>query len=65
MLATGNKLTAHGGTEPAYAVTMLDDDYIDPLFMADRRVDGGGGDQRARRCRDDDRRDGHTAHALP
>ena len=32
--ATGNKLTAHGGTEPMVPVTMLDDDYIDPLFMA-------------------------------
>ena len=34
VFATGNQLTTHGGSEPAVAVTMLDDDYIDPLFMA-------------------------------
>ena len=63
--ATGNKLIAHRSTEPAYAVTMLDDDFIDPLFMATVESTEEAVINALVAAETMTGRDGHTAHALP
>jgi D-aminopeptidase len=63
--ATGNKLTAHGGTGPALSVRMLDDDYIDPLFMATIESTEEAVINALVAAETMTGRDDHTAHALP
>ena len=63
--ATGNQLTANHGAEPAVAVTMLDDDYIDPLFMATVESTEEAVINALVAAETMTGRDGHTAHALP
>ena len=63
--ATGNKLTAHGGTGPALSVRMLDDDNIDPLFMATIESTEEAVINALVAAETMTGRDDHTAHALP
>jgi D-aminopeptidase len=63
--ATGNKLTAHGGTGPALSVRMLDDDSIDPLFMATIESTEEAVINALVAAETMTGRDDHTAHALP
>ena len=63
--ATGNKLTAHGGAGPVLSVRMLDDDYIDPLFMATIESTEEAVINALVAAETMTGRDNHTANALP
>ena len=63
--ATGNSLIAHGGMGPAVSVRMLDDDYINPLFMATIEATEEAVVNALVAADTMHGRDGHTAHALP
>ncbi|HEX2469953.1 MAG TPA: P1 family peptidase, partial [Candidatus Limnocylindrales bacterium] len=63
--ATGNRLTPHRSTEPVVPVAMLDDDYIDPLFMATVESAEEAVINALVAAETMTGRDDHTAHALP
>jgi D-aminopeptidase len=63
--ATGNGLTGHGDAGPAIPVRMLDDQFIDPLFMAAVEATEEAVVNALVAAETMTGRDGHTAHALP
>ncbi|HEU5203259.1 MAG TPA: P1 family peptidase [Candidatus Limnocylindrales bacterium] len=63
--ATGNRVTAHGNAGPAMPVRMLDDHFIDPLFMAAVEATEEAVVNALVAAETMTGRDGHTAHALP
>jgi D-aminopeptidase len=63
--ATGNRVTAHGSAGPSVSVRMLDDHFIDPLFMAAVEATEEAVVNALVAAETMTGRDGHTAHALP
>jgi D-aminopeptidase len=63
--ATGNRLTEHGNAGPSIPVRMLDDHFIDPLFMAALEATEEAVVNALVAAETMTGRDGHTAHALP
>ena len=63
--ATGNRLTGHGDAGPSIPVRMLDDHFIDPLFMAAVEATEEAVVNALVAAGTMTGRDGNTAHALP
>jgi D-aminopeptidase len=63
--ATGNRITEHGNAGPSIPVRMLDDHFIDPLFMAAVEATEEAVVNALVAAETMTGRDGHTAHALP
>ena len=63
--ATGNRVTGHGAAGPSIPVRMLDDGFIDPLFMAAVEATEEAVVNALVAAETMTGRDGHTAHALP
>jgi D-aminopeptidase len=63
--ATGNRVTEHGNAEPSISVRMVDDHFIDPLFMAVVEATEEAVVNALVAAETMTGRDGHTAHALP
>jgi D-aminopeptidase len=63
--ATGNRITEHGDAGPSIPVRMLDDHFIDPLFMAAVEATEEAVVNALVAAETMTGRDGHTAHALP
>ena len=63
--ATGNRVTEHGNAGPSIPVLMLDDHFIDPLFMAAVEATEEAVVNALVAAETMTGRDGHTAHALP
>jgi D-aminopeptidase len=63
--ATGNRVTEHGNAGPSIPVRMLDDHFIDPLFMAAVEATEEAVVNALVAAETMTGRDGHTAHALP
>jgi D-aminopeptidase len=63
--ATGNRITEHVNAGPSIPVRMLDDHFIDPLFMAAVEATEEAVVNALVAAETMTGRDGHTAHALP
>jgi D-aminopeptidase len=63
--ATGNRVTEHATPGQSIAVRMLDDQFIDPLFMAAVEATEEAVVNALVAAETMTGRDGHTAHALP